>query len=218
MPQIKSLSVPYVAGLSGGNLELVSELLIDSGASGFVEQVNWLREFPYKPITEFNVLRSDLSLFVRFNVRGNLLKAVYSTDQSPVYKDSCVEFFCKLPESACYFNFEFNCIGTCAASNRRARKVDVTPLNEHQMQLIRRLPSIGRRPFNEMQGIFEWNLTVEIPFNLIGIDPDNLPDKLFANFQKCADDTDMPHYVSWSPIHTDKPDFHRPEFFGELLL
>ena len=52
----------------------------------------------------------------------------------------------------------------------------------------------------------------------MGIDPNNLPEKLMGNFYKCADGTDSPHYVSWSPIKTEKPNFHCPEFFGELIF
>ena len=26
----------------------------------------------------------------------------------------------------------------------------------------------------------------------------------------------LPHYLSWMPIDTPKPDFHRPEFFGKI--
>ena len=35
-----------------------------------------------------------------------------------------------------------------------------------------------------------------------------------ANFYKCGDKTLQPHFLSWSPIHSEKPDFHRPEDFG----
>ena len=28
----------------------------------------------------------------------------------------------------------------------------------------------------------------------------------------------IPHYGAWSPVGTPKPDFHRPEFFGELVF
>ena len=44
------------------------------------------------------------------------------------------------------------------------------------------------------------------------------PESIRANFYKCGDKTAHPHYLSWSPIDTPKPDFHRPEFFGELIL
>lgn len=39
-----------------------------------------------------------------------------------------------------------------------------------------------------------------------------------ANFYKCGDGLTVPHYLSWSPIVTEKPDFHRPEFFNQIKL
>lgn len=215
---MKRLKVPFIATITDMTLSDIAPQIVEEGVSDMVEKVNWPAAFPYKPLTQFNLLRSADSFFIRFYVRGNLLKAVYSEDQSPVYKDSCVEFFCKVPNNDYYTNFEFNCIGTCSASRRKSRNDDVQLFDSAQMNTIKRLPSIGRRAFNEMQGMFEWELTVEIPMKLMGIDTDNLPEKIFANFYKCADDTDSPHFVSWSPILTDKPDFHRPEFFGELEL
>jgi hypothetical protein len=215
---MKRLKVPFIATIEDLNLTDIAPLIVDEGVSDMVEKVNWPAAFPYKPLTQFHLLRSTDSFLIRFYVRGNLLKAVYSEDQSPVHKDSCVEFFCQVPGNDYYTNFEFNCIGTCSASRRKSRNDDVQLFDSTQMNSIKRLPSIGRRAFNEMQGMFEWELTVEIPMKLMGIDTDNLPEKIFANFYKCADDTDSPHFVSWNPITTDSPDFHRPEFFGELEL
>ena len=215
---MKRLKVPFIATLRDVNLSEIAPSVVEDGISDMVEQVNWPATFPYKPLTQFNILRGAESLFIRFNVRGNLLKAVYSDDQSPVHKDSCVEFFCMVPGSEYYSNFEFNCIGTCSAARRKGRNEDVQPYSNEELKTIKRLPSIGRRAFNEMQGIFEWELTVEIPLKLMGIDPNNVPEKLLANFYKCADDTDSPHFVSWNPITTEKPDFHRPELCGELVL
>jgi hypothetical protein len=215
---MKRLKVPFIATIHDMNLSEVVPLIVEEGVSDMVEKVNWPVAFPYKPLTQFNLLRSTNSFFIRFYVRGNLLKAVYSEDQSPVYKDSCVEFFCQVPGNDYYTNFEFNCIGTCSASRRKSRNDDVQLFNSTQMNTIKRLPSIGRRAFNEMQGMFEWELSVEIPLQLMGIDPNNVPEKIMANFYKCADDTDSPHFVSWSPIGTENPDFHRPEYFGELAL
>ncbi|MCK7480493.1 MAG: carbohydrate-binding family 9-like protein [Candidatus Moduliflexus flocculans] len=39
-----------------------------------------------------------------------------------------------------------------------------------------------------------------------------------ANFYKCGDETEFPHYGAWSPVETPAPDFHRPEFFGEIVF
>ena len=70
----------------------------------------------------------------------------------------------------------------------------------------------------DFEGLQSWRVGVVIPFDLIGIDSENLPHCIRANFYKCGDKTAHPHYLSWSPIDTPKPDFHRPEFFGELLF
>jgi len=39
-----------------------------------------------------------------------------------------------------------------------------------------------------------------------------------ANFYKCGDETEFPHYGAWSPPRTEAPDFHRPEFFGTIIF
>jgi hypothetical protein len=39
---------------------------------------------------------------------------------------------------------------------------------------------------------------------------------LRGNLYKCADKSKTPHYLSAFPIETEKPDFHRPEFFQEF--
>ena len=57
-----------------------------------------------------------------------------------------------------------------------------------------------------------------IPFDLIGIDKNHIPVSVRANFYKCGDKTAHPHFLSWNPVVSSKPDFHRPECFGELIL
>lgn len=215
---MKKINVPFIDDLDGMSLVNVSALLDESGSNGAIETLNWPEQYPYKPITYFKIARSEKAVYVKYSVVGTMLKAVYTEDQSPVHEDSCVEFFC-MPEGAeKYTNFEFNCIGTCSASSRKSRKDDIVPFSAEKMKTIERYSSIGTKPFMEMEGMFEWELTVKIPLNLMGLDPENLPDKIRANFYKCADDTDSMHFVSWSPIETENPDFHRPDFFGELYF
>ena len=83
---------------------------------------------------------------------------------------------------------------------------------------IRRFSSLPHVAFTEKLGVYSWELVVAIPFRLMGLDPDNLPEKIMGNFYKCADDTEFPHFVSWSPIDLPSPNFHCPEFFGEIYL
>lgn len=215
---MKSTNIPFIEELNNLTIESAADILEESGKQETIEVLNWIKEYPYRPITLFNIARSSDSIFIKFSVRGTMLRAIYSNDQDPVHEDSCVEFFCMPVGSETYTNFEFNCIGTCSASTRKSRHENVVAFTPEEMQTIKRHPSIGRRAFKEMEGMFEWELTVSIPFELIGIDPANLPEKILGNFYKCADGTDSPHFVSWNPIQTEKPDFHRPEFFGDLIF
>jgi hypothetical protein len=128
-----------------------------------------------------------------------------------------VEFFVKKPGSDYYFNFEFNCIGTCDCARRKSRK-DKVSLTPEEYASIERYSTLGDTPFEEKKGIHAWELIVAIPFKTMDIDQNNLPEKLLGNFYKCADDTENPHFLSWNPIETAQPDFHRPEFFGEIYL
>ncbi len=214
---MKSIAVPYIPHLDGATAEVASGFLEEEGKEGNIEHVNWPTLFPYKPITFFWIGRSQSHLFIKYSVIGNVLRAVHVHDQESVWEDSCVEFFCQLPNHSDYMNFEFNCIGTCYSAiyakprDGKLRSID-------QMRQIDRYPSMERKAFNEMEGTFEWELTIAIPFALLGIDSTHLPTKILGNFYKCADKTSMKHYVSWNSINTDKPDFHRPDFFGELLF
>ena len=42
--------------------------------------------------------------------------------------------------------------------------------------------------------------------------------RLRGNFYSCGDLSPAPYYAAWSEVDTGTPDFHRPEYFGELLL
>jgi hypothetical protein len=215
---MKQIRVKYNQALNNLELPMAAEIIDDFGERNTIDCLNWKNDFPYKPITYFTIARTKEGLIIKFDVKGSMLKAIYSRDQEAVNEDSCVEFFCKLPESDTYINLEFNCIGTCKAARRVSRKEAVVPFTESELSQISRYPSLGNRPFMEMTGTFQWDLTVKIPFSLLGIKGNNFPAKLLGNFYKCADNTDSPHYLSWNPIVTEKPDFHRPEFFGELLF
>lgn len=209
--------IPNLPALDVLDMSSVNYFLENRALRLHINQVNW-KEYPYHPITIVDVARTDQNLYLHFFVRGNSVKAVYDKDGSPVHKDSCVEFFVK-PGSGDYkyLNFEFNCIGTCNAAYRQSREEKVA-FTDEEYALIRRYSSLEKKTFEEQTGVHCWELTVAIPFTLMGFNPKKLPEKLFANFYKCADETECPHYLSWSPIDLPNPDFHCPDFFGELVF
>lgn len=212
----KSIEVQNFNELENIPLEYISDFMEQNVPKNSIECRNWENEFPYHPLTVFSICHSQKYLYIDFFVRGNYLRAVNYINNSPVCQDSCVEFFMSVDGKE-YWNFEFNCIGTINASRRTTRH-NPTRLTDTELASIKRYASCGTRPFEEMEGLFAWNLTIAIPFDLIGIDITQSPITITGNFYKCGDKTGLPHYLSWSPIPIPKPDFHRPDYFGKITL
>jgi hypothetical protein len=142
---MKSLNIIYKPELDTTGIEALKTLFLQEKNAETIDSVNWPADFPGKPEVRFAIYRSAKSLFIHWEVRDEILRAVYLNDQDPVWQDSCVEFFCRVPGSEAYFNFEFNCIGTCLASHRLSRDEQVVVLSEDKMQQIKRLSSLERK-------------------------------------------------------------------------
>lgn len=208
----KSLIVPLI-DLENQDLDTALEL---SGARFDVDCVNWPEAFPYAPLCGGRVARTRDALVVDFRVSGLDLRARNTEDNGRQWEDSCVEVFIQDPDGAPYYNFEINALGkvlACTGPDRHNR----TPRPVEEMEDILRFSQVEGGPIEE-EGIHTWRVGVVIPFRLLGIDLERLPRSIKANFYKCGDKTAHPHFLSWSPVETPKPDFHRPEFFGELIL
>ncbi len=212
------LHLPYIPELDKcSTADEISTMLDSKSPRSSIASLNWPGQFDYAPLTTFTAAHSGRYIYIDFFVRCNYLRAENYEPLSPVSQDSCVEFFVSPTGDNHYWNFEFNCIGTVNASHRSVRN-NPTRLTRSEIESIRISPSCGTRPFREMEGMFSWNLLVAIPLDLIGVEYKGLPIEMTANFNKCASATSAPHYLSWSPIVSDKPDFHRPECFGRIVL
>ena len=207
---MKTIKVPLVS-FDTLDLDSVMEL---QAARFDVNTVNWPSEFPYAPVCAGRIARTEGSLVVDFRVSGLDLRAENKEDNGSQWEDSCVEFFVEDPDGSVYYNFEVNALGKVLACSGAGRANRVRRPAE-EMEAIARFASVSKVD-TEKEGLQNWRVCIIIPFELIGIDPENLPKKIRANFYKCGDKTAHPHYVSWAPIDTPQPDFHRPEFFGEL--
>ncbi len=212
-----SLSIPYIPELDNLSSEEIIHKLDDSGERRTIQCLNWKDQYPYAPLTSIAVAHSGTHIYIDFFVRCNYLRAVNYENNSHVHQDSCVEFFVCPTGELPYYNFEFNCIGTAHAALRMDRK-NGTLLSDDEIDRIKRYPSCGTRPFEELEGLFSWNLLVAIPLDLMGMKYEGKPIDMKGNFYKCADLTAAPHFLSWAPIDTKEPDFHRPEFFGDITL
>jgi len=73
-------------------------------------------------------------------------------------------------------------------------------------------------PFEEKTGGFQWDLVIIIPASTLIHDKGLVlkERQASANFYKCGDETSVPHFVTWNPVNSANPDFHKPDFFGKL--
>ena len=212
------LHIPYNPTFDAMKMDEVVNALEECGARFSVESLNWPDRFPYRPLTVVTAAHSNRYLYIDFLVRCNYLRAVNFTDNSPVSEDSCVEFYVSPdPKEEAYWVFELNCVGTINAAFCTA-KGECTPLSPDFLKQIKRYTSVGTRPFQEVEGSFIWNVAMAIPMELLGSEYNGKPIHMKGNFNKCASATSQPHYLSWVPIRTASPDFHQPEFFGDIIL
>lgn len=153
----------------------------------------------------------DSYLYVHLRAVEKEIRATFTAPLSPVYQDSCLEFFFKPDDGDRYFNFEINpngCLYIECGHDRNDRFI----LYRSDMQ-----ERFNIRTERTENG---WEVYYQIPLDFIRL---FYPDFVFsgilkANVYKCGDKTDNPHYLSWNPITSEKPDFHRPEDFGIMIF
>jgi hypothetical protein len=197
-------------------LDEISEKLDNLSFKNTVEALNW-KCFGYKPDVRFSIAYTGYEILLKYYVTEERFKAEKTETNQDVYEDSCVEFFVSPSDDGIYYNFEFNGIGTClmgSGTGRENRKRTEPGI----ISGIRRKTSVGEKSVSERTGEFSWTITMAIPFSIFFLHSiTELKGKTFrANFYKCGDKLTVPHYVTWNPVGTERPDYHRPEYFGLL--
>lgn len=208
---IEALFIRNIESLRDDEVRLVMRDRLETNP---VDCVNW-QAYPYAPKVNFRIAHSDAALALLFEVEEDHLRAVTTSSNGPVWEDSCVEFFVKNPSGEGYFNFEINCIGTALAALRRSR-TDADHFDEERMSRVRHFGSLPQEPIDSVGEGQRWWMVEIIPFSLLGLEC--APQSLKCNFYKCGDGCLKPHFLSWSPIASAEPNFHCPEFFGQVDL
>lgn len=168
----------------------------------------------YCPEVIFYPMLTKQGFAMRIVVKEENPKRDLTEHFGPIYKDSCVEWFVNFtPEAGdAYMNFEVNANGAMLAEfheNKRNTK-SLTAEEVEQLNIQTKVEET------------QWSVEYLVPFSLIetyfaGFEAKEEME-ISTNFYKCGDGTKFPHYGVWNPIDSAKPDFHRPEFFGSLVL
>ncbi|MCI1640900.1 MAG: carbohydrate-binding family 9-like protein [Bacteroidales bacterium] len=217
MKDTKKLIIPLIGNLEEMDFRQLDLAMENKAAKGFINEAGWQKKFPYTPVCSFAIARSRTHIAILFHNRGLDLRASVSQDNGKSWEDSCCEFFVSDPYDGTYYNFELTCIGFLRAgkgADRNNRKL----IGQNKLDEVIRYTSLPHKNMDIEGNIYSWTAGMAIPLSLIGVDPENPPIRLSGNFYKCADKTEHQHFLSWNKIKSDKPDFHRPEYFGEMIL
>lgn len=161
---------------------------------------------------------SEDALHVRLTLNAPTIRAEETGKYGMPCEDSCLEFFFSPMEGDMrYLNFEFNAnkclflgLGSCIEDLLRLTP-DEEPIEElfHPETVVR-------------DNGFE--IAYQVPYSFVRrIFPGFAPASgktMRANFFTCADNTNPPHYLCWSPVVT-RPEprtFHWPHDFGQVIF
>lgn len=181
-----------------------------------VDVANW-EEYPYRPEVSFRIAYTADALLLNYRVKEATARARYGNDNEAVWTDSCVEFFVIPGEDGIYYNFECNCIGTLLLGVGQGKQ-DREHAPADVMRQVKRWSSLGDRPFEERMEETAWEVALIIPYTAFFKHSIRSLEgrKVRANFYKCGDELQTPHFLSWNPIGLPAPNFHCPDFFGLL--
>jgi len=214
-----TMKMKYLVKKIDDNLKTsIDEMQFSEIESIHINNYLWMNN-NYNPKVDAKVCYSAKNIFVYFKVYEKEITATYTNINDPVYKNSCVEFFVNLfPEMTDkYFNFEMNAIGTIYVGFGAIGKRKILPIED--IKLVKVFSTLTKPFVGQIENDF-WEIKLSIPFNLLEkyYKQKFESNPAIANFYKCSDATKYEHYGCWNLINSEKPNFHLPKYFGDLLF
>lgn len=175
---------------------------------------NWGGE--YRPYAQGKLCYvKEKGFVVELMCKENNPRATYTEQNSPVCRDSCLEFFANFApekEGTGYVNFEGNANGALLCCYGK---------NVMERQTVAEM-GIAHPKAEVFKTETEWGYRVFIPLSLIekiyGKKTFRAGDHITGNFFKCGDDTAQPHFGSYTKIDYPHPSFHQPTFFADMVI
>ena len=174
-----------------------------------IDKVLWTEDYGIR--AKGQLCYDDENLYVHMSAVEKDIRAENTEPLSPVYEDSCLELFFMLPGSENYFNFEINPNGVLNA--------EFGPEKTDRIEIVRKDAKeyFDIRTDRTDDG---WEAYYRIPLKYIRLFyPEySFKGKISADMFKCGNKTVNKHYLSWTDIDLDKPNFHCPQYFGECVF
>lgn len=159
------------------------------------------------PNTTARMLFSNGGITLKMETDEKPLLAEIKERDGAVCTDSCMEFFIRPETDEKYLNFEINPIKTLHLGLGKDR--------------------YGRTHMPEIYDEFDidcsfeddkWQMKIYIPFEVIDKIYGSHTNVFYGNIYKCGENTEKEHYATWNVVEVEKADFHRPEYFGKIVL
>ena len=154
--------------------------------------------------------------------------ATETRHQGASCRDSCVEFFFTPgadPEPG-YFNIEMTCVGATLFHHQREPGVERVVMDDAALESLQLRHSLAG-PVIDPERVGPQTCTVgyRVPFAILRngaaekaapASPPVAGSVWRANFYKCADQSSHPHWLTWSSVEFERPNFHLKQQFGYL--
>ena len=174
-----------------------------------LQHAPWLQ--PNEVLAWAQACHDGENLYIRMTAKEDTIRATLTGKLDQVCDDSCLEFFfAPKADDKRYFNFELNPLGTLYLGFGAERPTRVR-------QIVKNPGMFAFAPFFTDDG---WGVTCKIPADFLRV---YFPDYRFegeaaCNFYKCGDKTVVPHYLAWSELTSENPDYHRRWDFGQMIF
>ena len=173
-------------------------------------------EMPWEPVKDISMTAQICynadGFYVHLKAVESNIVAKLSAPLSEVCMDSCMEwFFCPKEGDGRYLNFEMNPIANTYIG-----------IGCDRYDRIRLAPGEETERFQKKANYTAdgWEVFYNVPTSFMQVFyPGYVPksgDVVRANAYKCGGTT--PHHLTWNPVGTERPDFHQPDYFGEMIL
>jgi hypothetical protein len=207
-------AVPLVGEASAGPWKAAAAMQID--------QYPWYKAGD-KQGTDVRLLYDDRAIYAQFICQDKHIFSQVTKVNGNVCLDSAVEFFATVEpdQGPHYFNLEMNCCGVplLGFGPERRPRIAIDPAKASRIRIA---TSVTTPTKDESPSDNGWWAAAALDFDFLSeftgraIAPKSGA-RWLANFFRCGGKTDG-QFACWNPIGWERPDFHRPEFFGELLF
>lgn len=190
-----------------------------------VELTHYMGAKPaFSPVTHAKLMYDKDHIYGIFQVQDKYVQSKVLEINGNVSGDSCVEFFFS-PDTDSplkYFNLEINAGGVPLLHYVKQPRQNYEVIAPEAIKKIEIAHSLPREVFPEITEETVWTIEFKVPLAMLReFGPVTTPApgvKWKANFYKTGSRTSNPNYFTWNLVENPRPDFHLPQFFGNLIF